>query len=113
MHYYKVTFVLKLGFKSGNIRWKQRFSDFERSYLNLKNALEIKEIDEVYRAGIIKFFEFTFELSWKTMKDLLKYDGLDVKNPRQTIQQAFQSEVITNGHEWIDLLEKRNVFVHT
>ena len=87
--------------------------DFEKSYMNLKNALKIKEIDEVYRAGIIKIFELTFELAWKTLKDLLTYEGHSINTPRETIRQAYQDALITEGHKWIDLLEKRNVFVHT
>lgn len=54
---------------------------------------------------MIQFFEFTFELSWKTMKDYMKAEGMDVKFPDKNI--------ITNGDIWMDMLEKRNLMTHT
>ena len=95
------------------IRWKQRFGDFENSLDNLRRALTIEEPDDVYRAGIIQFFEVTFELAWKTLKDFLEASGYVVWNPRETIQLAFKDGIIANGHEWIDALEKRNLMTHT
>lgn len=48
-----------------NIRWKQRFSDFQKALKNLTKGLSIKTPDEIYRAGILQLFEVSFELSWK------------------------------------------------
>ena len=96
-----------------NIRWKQRFENFERSVKNLEKALNIKTPDEVYRAGIIQLFEISFELAWKTLKDFLEVSGYLVKSPRETIQQSYKDEIIENGHTWIDALEKRNLMAHT
>jgi len=59
------------------------------------------------------FFEVTFELSWKLMKDYLEAQGFQVKSPRETIKQAYQSGLIDNGHVWIDTLTDRNLTVHT
>ncbi|MDI3534924.1 MAG: hypothetical protein PWQ82_1289 [Thermosediminibacterales bacterium] len=36
-----------------------------------------------------------------------------MKSPRKTIQTAFQIQLITDGHTWIDALEKRNLMAHT
>lgn len=63
-------------------------------------------------AGIIQTFEFTFELGWETLKDLLEAEGYAPKTPRETIKQAFQISFITNGEMWLDALEKRNVLSH-
>ena len=95
------------------IRWRQRFLDFEKSLKHLEKALAIATPDEVYQAGIIQFFEVSFELAWKTMKDYLEAQGYKISSPRQTIQQAFQVKLITEGHTWIEALEKRNMMAHT
>jgi nucleotidyltransferase substrate binding protein (TIGR01987 family) len=63
--------------------------------------------------GLIQCFEYTFELAWKTTKDYLELEGFDVKSPRSAIQIAFQSQLIADGHTWIDMLEKRNLMAHS
>ena len=68
---------------------------------------------ELERAGIIQFFEVSFELCWKVMKDYLESQQLYVKSPREAIKQAFQIGLIENGHVWIDALTDRNLTVHT
>ncbi|ABR46432.1 nucleotidyltransferase substrate binding protein, HI0074 family [Alkaliphilus metalliredigens QYMF] len=96
-----------------NVRWKQRFINFEKSY-NLLNQYINQPIEtELERAGIIQFFEISFELSWKLMKDYLESQELSVKSPRETIKQAFQIGLIDDGHIWIDALSDRNLTVHT
>jgi nucleotidyltransferase substrate binding protein (TIGR01987 family) len=95
------------------IRWKQRYNELSRSFAQLEKALEMESPDEIYRAGIIQFFEMTLELAWKTLKDYLESQEIPVQSPRETIQAAFQNEMIENGHAWIDALQKRNLMAHT
>ena len=96
-----------------DIRWRQRFRHFEVATEHLATALTIVSPTEVERAGIIHFFEMTFELGWKTMKDYLEEGGYTLTSPRETIKQAFQAGVITDGHTWIEMLDKRNELTHT
>jgi nucleotidyltransferase substrate binding protein (TIGR01987 family) len=98
---------------SKSIRWKQRFQELSKSFAQLRKALEIESPDEIYRAGIIQFFEMTLELAWKTMKDYLESQEVIVQTPRETIQMAFQNGIVENGHTWIDALQKRNLMAHT
>ncbi len=94
-------------------RWKQRFANFEKSYGLLKKYIG-KPIDtELEQAGIIQLFEVTFELSWKLMKDYLESQGFIVKSPREAIKQAYQTDMISEGHIWIDALADRNLTNHT
>lgn len=94
-------------------RWKQRFQNFEKAYSKLQNATQLQEFSELERAGLIQTFEFTFELAWKTLKDLLEYEGYEVKSPRETLKKAFEMEYITDGSGWLDILNKRNLMSHT
>jgi len=95
------------------IRYIQRFENFEKSFLLLKDALDIQLPSLVEKAGIIQFFETSFELSWKLMKDYLEYLGYDVKSPRDSIKTAFHIELIKDGTQWLDALMDRNLTVHT
>jgi nucleotidyltransferase substrate binding protein (TIGR01987 family) len=94
-------------------RWKQRFSEYKKSMAILSKALSIPSPDEIYRAGVIHLFEVAFELGCKTLKDYLEAEGHIISLPRSVIQQAFQAGIISQGHEWIDALEKRNLMAHT
>jgi len=96
-----------------NIRWRQRFSNLENAFLFLKEGLNIKTPDPFQEAGIIQSFEFAFELSWKTLKDLLEYTGTNVDSARDAIKEAFAAQIIKDGHLWIEMLEKRNILSHT
>ncbi len=96
-----------------DIRYKQRFENFEKSFLKLQDALDIVEPSDIEKAGIIQYFEISFELSWKLMKDYLLYLGYDVNSPRESIKRAFSIGLIENGEEWLNALIDRNLTVHT
>jgi nucleotidyltransferase substrate binding protein (TIGR01987 family) len=96
-----------------NTRWKQRFENFEKSYKLLERYSKQDIKTELERAGIIQFFEMTFELAWKVLKDYLESQGYEVKSPRESIKQAFQIGLIEDGHVWIDALTSRNLTSHT
>jgi nucleotidyltransferase substrate binding protein (TIGR01987 family) len=95
------------------IRWKQRFVNFEKSFRLLERTIAIKDPSEAEKGGIIQFYEVCFELSWKVMKDYLESEGYIVKSPKQTLKQAFQIDLITEGELWIMALEDRNLTAHT
>lgn len=98
---------------SDDIRWKQRFSNYDKTVFQLREFIEKGELNKFEVQGLIQCFEYTFELAWKTMKDYLEHEGFQVKSPRETIQTAFQIQLITDGHIWIDALNKRNLMAHT
>lgn len=96
-----------------DIRWKQRFENFEKSYKLLKKYSNQAITTELERAGIIQFFEMSFELACKVLKDYLEAEEYVVKSPRETVKQAFQIGLIDNGHVWMDALADRNLTTHT
>lgn len=95
------------------IRWKQRFENFEKTFRLLERALQIEHPSEVERGGIIQFYEMTFELAWKVLKDYLEAEGLITKSPRETLKTALQLGMIDDGHRWIDAMEDQNLMSHT
>ena len=96
-----------------DIRWKQRFTNFKKAYSQLTEFMEKPELNKFEVQGLIQCFEYTFELSWKTLKDYLEFEGYDVNTPRETIKKAFQTGMIEDGNVWLDALDKRNIMSHT
>ena len=99
--------------KNKDIRWKQRFQNFDKAYLLLERTLKIENPSEAEKGGVIQFYEMAFELAWKLMKDYLDEQGFTIRSPREAIKQAFQSGIIEDGHVWIDALVDRNLITHT
>jgi nucleotidyltransferase substrate binding protein (TIGR01987 family) len=95
------------------IRWEQRFANFEKAFQTLERTVAIEHPSEAERGGLIQFFEMAFELSWKTLKDYLEADGFMVKSPRDVLKQAFQLEIFDDGHVWIEALDDQNLAAHT
>ncbi|MCD6543792.1 MAG: nucleotidyltransferase substrate binding protein [Flavobacteriaceae bacterium] len=95
------------------IRWKYRFENFSKSFKVLERSLEIESPSEVERGGVIQFYEMSFELAWKMIKDYLQEEGFEVKSPRTAIKQGIQMELLGNPHKWMDALEDRNLTAHT
>jgi nucleotidyltransferase substrate binding protein (TIGR01987 family) len=98
-----------------DIRWKQRFENLEKALSRLEEALKgVAQAPQnhLYQIALIGTFQFTFELSWKTMKDYLIYNGVQVSLPREVIKQAFHHQLVKDGQVWIDMLEHRNLMAH-
>ncbi len=96
-----------------NVRWKQRFESYCKALLQLETSLQQKQFSVLEKDGVIRRFEFTFELAWKTLQDKLYHEGYaDIKGPKPVIKQAFHDGIIKDGQGWIDMLSDRNNSTH-
>ena len=100
------------------IRWKQRFQNFSRAYNLLNCALEENDIDDLSnleQEGVIQRFEYTYELAWKTLKDYLEYNGVNITEitARSVFKEAYSSGIIKNSEIFIDMMFSRNLLSHT
>jgi len=97
-----------------DIRWEQRFSNLKKAFQKLEEAVERDFLSELEKEGLIQRFEYTYELAWKTLQDLLEAKGyLDIKGPLPVLQQAFQDGFITRGDDWMRLKKSRESTSHT
>ena len=97
-----------------------RSIDFK--YMNLKKAydrlLEVSKLydgkDDIIRDSLIQRFEFTYELTHKTLRKFMKYLGVTLENsfPRSIYKKAYVNNLISNDKVWISLLEDRNSTLH-
>lgn len=67
---------------------------------------------ELEVAGTIQAFEFCYELSWKILKKVLAYRGINLASPREVLRAAAAEGLISNIDEWFEYIRKRNLTVH-
>jgi nucleotidyltransferase substrate binding protein (TIGR01987 family) len=100
-----------------DIRWHQRFGNFRQALARLREAVELSQqrsLSDLERQGLIKAFEFTHELSWKTLKDFLVSRGVsDLFGSRDTTREAYAQGLINDGETWMEMIRHRNLSSHT
>ncbi len=99
---------------SQDIRWEHRFSKYQKALAQLQKFIDKGELSELEKQGLIKAFEYTYELAWNSLKDFLEYRGqTDIFGSRDTFRKAFQLNLIDDGENWMDMLKSRNKTSHT
>lgn len=101
--------------------FKLRKEQFTKALGQLKAALNLyeggptrpAEEREAFRDSVIQRFEFTFELSWKTMQAWLKDQGVVANSPKQAMGESFSSRLISDETGWSELQKARNMTSHT
>ncbi len=100
-----------------DIRWKQRYSNFQRALAQFSEAVELSKqrpLSRLEQQGLIKGFEFTQELAWNVMKDYFEYQGnTAITGSRDAIREAFQRRLIEDGEAWMETIVSRNRSSHT
>ena len=103
-----------------DIRWKQRFDNYNKALTKLKEAVSIislelhygSEVDELLQEGLIQRFEYTHELAWNVMKDYAEYQGYtDIRGARDAIRKALQIDLVSD-RAWMKTIEDRNLSSH-
>jgi nucleotidyltransferase substrate binding protein (TIGR01987 family) len=102
---------------SQDIRWKQRFDNYNRALHQLTLAVELsrqRPLSDLEKRGLIQGFEFTHELAWNVLKDFLEHEGMQgLIGSRSTTREAFKRGLVQDGQTWMDMIEGRNLTSHT
>ena len=97
-----------------DIRWIQRFSNYQKALKQLTKFIEKNELNELEEQGLIQSFEYTHELAWNTLKDFIENKGSEkIYGSKDATRKAFQLNLIENGEAWMDMIESRNETTHT
>ena len=89
-------------------------TDYNQAVDRFSEALDPLSDNELIQAGCIQYFEFCFELAWKTIKEAVLDQGLmDCLSPKACLRQAFVLGWINNEHVWLEMLKARNTMSHT
>ncbi|GMQ31106.1 hypothetical protein Aconfl_37490 [Algoriphagus confluentis] len=81
-----------------DIRWIQRLDNFLKA-VNLLvevESMDLDELSQLEKEGIVQRFEYTLELGWKTLEDKMESDGLilDRISSKVVVKEAFQAKYI-------------------
>ena len=71
--------------------------------------------NEFIISGIIDKFSIQFELSWKVLKELLRYEGKRAAasgSPREILKAAYEVYDFIDEDIWLDMLKSRNDMTH-
>ena len=100
-----------------DIRWKQRFQNFDRAVVLLREPIErgIETLSALEKEGTIQRFEFVLELAWKTLRDYLEYEGRIISpvTARNAVKEAFAAKILPDGQVWVAMIDHRNLLSHT
>jgi len=115
-----------------DIRWEQRFSNFNKAVLKLEESVnyiklnylndedELNDenlenvVEELIKEGLIQRFEYTHELAWNVMKDYAFFQGNStIGGSRDATREAFKLQIIENADIWMDMIQSRNKTSHT
>jgi len=100
-----------------DIRWIQRFNSYKKAFAALERAVVVaqeRKLNEMEELGLVQSFEFTFELSWKVLKDYLESKGFkDFHGSKDSLKLAFQEGLINDGEIWMEMIDNRNRSSHT
>lgn len=96
-------------------KFMRRLLAYEKSLTSLAEAKNRDMEDSFVLSGTGAKFSITFDLAWKTMKDILiEYYAITdfvAGSPREVLKKAFQANMIA-GDEWMQMLEIRNRLAH-
>ena len=100
-----------------DIRYVQRLTNYHKALAILQEGVDLyssRPLSNIEKQGLIKFFEFTYELSWNLMRDYSLYQGYqEIRGSRDAIRQAISMDLISDGETWMNMLESRNITAHT
>lgn len=100
-----------------DIRWQQRFYNYNRALAELGEAVELSQIRKLTKLesqGLIQAFEYTHELAWKTLKDFIEERGnSQIFGSRDATREAFSLGLISQGEVWMSMVNSRNQTSHT
>ncbi len=93
----------------------KKFDNFCSNLAVLSNAHAENLENEFIISGIIDKFFIQFELGWKVLKELLRYEGKSIANtgsPRDIIKAAYGIYEFIEEDIWLSMLKARNDMTH-
>jgi nucleotidyltransferase substrate binding protein (TIGR01987 family) len=88
--------------------------NYEKALDVLRNFMTVEKLNVREEQGLIKSFEYTYELGWNVMKDFLIEKGNnEIFGSKDAIRHAFKMGLLNDGDAWMDMVNDRNRTVHT
>ena len=92
----------------------------QANFIKATHRLEEAVVDyrnipiDTVRDGVMQRFEFTFELTWKALKEYMLEAGMTniMLFPKQVLREAYAANLIDGESIWLDMLKARNTTPH-
>lgn len=99
-----------------DIRWLQRYDNYHKACGRLLEVTESDQygvLSDLEQEGLVQRFEYTYELAWKVLQDLLNFKGYNfTSGPNGTLKKAFEDGLITDHDGWRKMSKSRNILSH-
>ena len=93
----------------------KKFDNYKSNLIVLSQAHNEDLENEFIISGIIDKFFIQFELAWKVLKELLRYEGSSIANtgsPREIIKASYAVYEFIDEKIWLSMLKERNDMTH-
>ena len=87
------------------------YSSLVKARKTLNRILQTSQ-NEAEKMGVVKAFEICYELSWKIMKKILEFRGVEVGAARDVFREAARLKLLLDAENWFAYIKKRNITVH-
>ena len=87
---------------------------FEKANNSLQKVfIEQNTFSELEKDWVIQRFEYTIEISWKTLRKVLEYEQLNfTPAPKEIIRESYKLDYIDSLELWSNFLDIRNQMSH-
>ena len=93
----------------------KKFDNYRANLEVLCRAYQEDLENEFIVSGIIDKFFIQFDLAWKVLKELLRYEGRSIAgsgSPREIIKASYEIYDFLEEGAWISMLRDRNNMTH-
>jgi nucleotidyltransferase substrate binding protein (TIGR01987 family) len=97
-----------------DVRWLQRFNNYKKALSGLREFIDKGGLNKLEQQGLIKAFEYTYELAWNTIKDFYEYQGeTGLQGAKDCFRMAYNRGLTSAGELWMRMITDRNNTTHT
>ena len=94
----------------------KKLDNFANCLIVLADAdFQMAETNDIYRTGIVRQFNLTFELAWKALQEIMRKHSVEeasTGSPREILQLGYKIGFINDAETWLLMLKKRNTSVY-
>ncbi|MCE8167802.1 MAG: nucleotidyltransferase substrate binding protein [Candidatus Moeniiplasma glomeromycotorum] len=87
------------------------YSSLVKARNTLSRILQTSQ-NEAEKMGVVKAFEICYELSWKIVKKILEFRGVEADTARDVFREAARLKLLFDAEIWFSYIAKRNITVH-
>jgi nucleotidyltransferase substrate binding protein (TIGR01987 family) len=85
----------------------------KKAYNSMKEWILKQDLSLLERDWVVQRFEYTIEITWKTLRKVLKYEWLTYELfPKEVLREFYSRWIIEDLNIYLDFLDLRNSTFH-